>query len=66
MTTEHVNEIRRRKDGSIDTAYYMAKGRNARSAQAHNISISLGQRLIQLFKIRLPQQKASKSVAHCH
>ncbi len=35
MTTE--TQIRRRPDGSIDTAHYMAKGRTCRSDAAHRV-----------------------------
>jgi hypothetical protein len=31
----HIENIRRCPDGSIDTHYYVAKGRLARSEQAH-------------------------------
>lgn len=30
-------EIRRRPDGSIDTAFYMARGRKMRSQAAHDL-----------------------------
>ena len=66
MAPKFENEIRRRKDGSIDTDYYMEKGRDARSAQAHKISTSFGQRLVHLFKTRLPTQKARERSAHSH
>ena len=31
------NQIRRRTDGSIDTGFYMARGRRHRSAAAHGL-----------------------------
>jgi len=64
MTTE--TEIRRRQDGSIDTAYYMAKGRDARSAEAHKMGRTIGQQLARLLKIRLPMPNAPKTKAHGH
>lgn len=33
----HTTEIKRRPDGSIDTAFYMARGRQLRSEQAHTM-----------------------------
>ncbi|WP_343080171.1 hypothetical protein [Ostreiculturibacter nitratireducens] len=41
MHEEHETPIRTRPDGSIDTAYYMARGRLARSEQAHRLARSL-------------------------
>jgi hypothetical protein len=38
--------IRTRADGSIDTAFYMARGREMRSAQAHRMAGSGGRRTI--------------------
>ena len=37
MTTQTQTTIRRRPDGSIDTAFYQALGRQARSRQAHQM-----------------------------
>ena len=34
--------IRTRRDGSIDTAHYIARGRQARSEQAHNMARNAG------------------------
>ncbi len=34
----HTPEIRTNADGSINTAHYIALGRNARSAQAHHLT----------------------------
>jgi len=64
MTTE--TEIRRRPDGSIDTAFYMAKGRAARSAQAEKLGRSVWKRLMQPLKTRISFQKAPESAAHSH
>jgi len=33
----HDTEIRRRRDGSIDTAHYMAQGRDRRSSAARDM-----------------------------
>lgn len=38
MTIQPDEDIRLRPDGSIDTAYYMARGRHARSQQAHRMA----------------------------
>lgn len=35
--TQQDDTIRTRPDGSIDTAYYMARGRHMRSQAAHDI-----------------------------
>lgn len=59
MTAE--SELRRRKDGSIDTAYYMAKGREARSAQAHQMGKSMWQRLTGPLKNLISAPKAPES-----
>lgn len=64
MTTD--TEIRRRKDGSIDIAYYAAKGRAARSEQAQVLGGGFCRRLGNLFKIRLPHPKALKTAPHSH
>ncbi len=32
------DQIRTNPDGSIDTAFYMARGRHMRSQQAHNLA----------------------------
>jgi hypothetical protein len=37
MTMTRDPNIRTRKDGSIDTGYYMAKGRDLRSSKAHEL-----------------------------
>lgn len=59
MHTE--TEIRRRKDGSIDTTYYMAKAHDARSAQAHQMGVSMWQLLAQRLKniVSLPKPHES-------
>lgn len=36
--TDNTQTIKYRPDGSIDTAHYMAKGRHARSCQAHQLA----------------------------
>ncbi len=38
MTNISNENIKLRKDGSIDTNFYMTRGRNARSHEAHNMS----------------------------
>lgn len=40
MTIQPDEDIRLRPDGSIDTAYYMARGRRERSQQAHRMAKS--------------------------
>jgi hypothetical protein len=37
MTIEHLDTIRRREDGCIDTAYYLQRGRFARSQMAYSL-----------------------------
>jgi len=41
MQIQDQTEIKRRPDGSIDTAHYMKIGRQMRSEQAHSIAKSL-------------------------
>ena len=41
MTQQTDNAIRRHADGSIDTEYYLARGRVARSRQAHGLFAAL-------------------------
>lgn len=50
MTDQNPETIRTRADGSIDTAFYMARGRVARSKQAHHMmsGLNLRQRLMRL------------------
>ena len=43
MTQE--TQIRLRPDGSIDTGYYMNRGRAARSEQAHKLARAGGRRV---------------------
>lgn len=38
-------EIRRRPDGSIDTAFYTARGRQARGRQARHLAGAIARRL---------------------
>ncbi len=38
MTDPEIQSIRTRADGSIDTAYYMTRGRQMRSKQAHHMA----------------------------
>lgn len=40
MTIDTKDSIRTRPDGSIDTAFYMARGRRERSQQAHRLAKS--------------------------
>ena len=58
--------IKRRKDGSIDTAYYMAKGRNARSHQAHKMGGNMWHRLMKRLKFRFSFMNSTESRAHSH
>jgi hypothetical protein len=37
--TEDRDIIRRRPDGSIDTAFYIARSREARAEQAHHLTV---------------------------
>ena len=39
MTSPEQPRIHLRKDGSIDTAYYLARGRKMRSEQAHRLLV---------------------------
>ena len=48
MTQETDTPIRRRPDGSIDTAFYMARGRRQRSETFHEMSRSTGRALPKL------------------
>ncbi|GEM_PF-2697394 len=41
MTQTTDTTIRTRKDGSIDTAYYLARGRKIRSDQAGSLTVSM-------------------------
>ncbi|MDF0602731.1 hypothetical protein P1J78_18480 [Psychromarinibacter sp. C21-152] len=43
-TETHPTDIRRRPDGSIDTAHYMAKGRRRRSEAAHRLTAAAPRR----------------------
>ena len=45
MTQDTDTPIRRRPDGSIDTAYYMARGRRQRSETFHQASRRAGRTL---------------------
>lgn len=61
MQHDDTTQIKRRPDGSIDTAYYMAIGRQERAAQAHNLAkASLPKRksfsLWAIFPLRLRTQ----------
>jgi hypothetical protein len=38
MQTNETQDIKRRADGSIDTAHYMKIGRHMRSEQAHKLA----------------------------
>ena len=46
MTTQ----IQTRPDGSIDTAFYMARGRQMRSEQAHETGRSLWRTITEAFR----------------
>ena len=48
MTRDTDTPIRRRPDGSIDTAYYMARGRRQRSETFHGMSRNTGRALPKL------------------
>ena len=48
---EQQTEIKTRADGSIDTAYYMARGRLARSEKAHEAGRGFGHLVKTIFTL---------------
>ena len=58
--------IHRRKDGSINTSYYMEKGREARSAQAHTLATQSGHWLLSILKKRDLRPIVSQTTKQCH
>jgi hypothetical protein len=56
MTPNATDAIRRHADGSIDTGFYLARGRAERSRQAHHLIGALGRLVRRLWPhpLRLP------------